>query len=81
MSQSSCDRHYLNIPAPSTVDERASARATAATKRDDVEGRATFRASLLYVAADLRSIAKKAPSDRVEQLLALSALITSMAER
>lgn len=64
-----CCHHAHDISAPTLQDA------------DDTDTCAVLRAGLFYIAADLRTMANSAPIDRREQLLALSALVTSIAAR
>ncbi|QNT70719.1 hypothetical protein [Defluviicoccus vanus] len=42
-------------------------------------GQETFRAGLLYAAADLRQLADRAPASRREQVCAISELLAAIA--
>lgn len=72
------DRHYVGIPgALQTIMaklSRSHADSTVPPARQE-----TFRAGLLYAAADLRQLADHAPASRREQVCAISELLAAIA--
>ena len=78
MDRISYDRDYVGIPGAAQktaakVDPSHGGNALTETEL------ATFRAGLLYVAADLRQLADTAPAGRREQVCAISELLASIA--
>jgi hypothetical protein len=72
------DRHYVGtLGALQTIMTKLSRSHADSTMIP--AGRETFRAGLLYVAADLRQLAAHAPASRREQVCAISELLAAIA--